>query len=101
MMNANWFQIAMLAYNLNCRLLLFNREEIATVADMPHTTLATTRLRFLFLAAKIWRHAGRVGVSDSDHYPEKGLFGRLMTCPRAIANAANGFTPVIAAAPRC
>ncbi len=27
---------------------------------MPHTTLATARLRFLFLAAKIWRHAGRV-----------------------------------------
>jgi hypothetical protein len=30
-------------------------------------------LRFLFVAAKIWRHAGRTGVSYSDHYEEKGL----------------------------
>jgi hypothetical protein len=35
-------------------------------------------LRFLFLAAKIWRHAGRVGISYSDHYPERGMFQRLM-----------------------
>ena len=27
-----------------------------------------SRLRFLFLAPKIFRHAGRVGVSYSDHY---------------------------------
>jgi hypothetical protein len=40
------------------------------VATLKHTTLATARLRFLFLAAKIWRHAGRVGVSYSDHYAE-------------------------------
>ncbi len=65
MMNANWFQIAMLAYNLNCWLQLFNREEDAKVAEMKHTTLATARLRFLFAAARIWRHAGRVGVSYS------------------------------------
>ena len=44
---------------------------------LKHTTLATARLRFLFLAAKIWRHAGRVGVSYSDHYEEKGVFCRL------------------------
>jgi hypothetical protein len=25
------------------------------------------------VAAKIWRHAGRVGVSYSDHYEEKGI----------------------------
>ena len=64
----------MLAYNLNCWLMLFNREEEANVARLGHTTLATARLRFLFLAAKIWRHAGRVGVSYSDHYQEKGIF---------------------------
>ena len=58
----------MLAYNLNCWLMLFNREEEAQVAAPKHTTLATARLRFLFLAAKIFRHAGRVGVSYSDHY---------------------------------
>ena len=60
-MNCNYFQMAMLAYNLNCWLMLFNREEKARAEDLKHTTLATSRLRFLFLAAKIWRHGGRWG----------------------------------------
>ena len=100
-MNCIHFQLAMLAYNLNCWLMLFNREEEAKVAALGHTTLATTRLKFLFLAAKIWRHAGRVGVSYSDHYPEQGLMERLMDRLRAIAATDNGFAPVIAAALRC
>ena len=95
-MNANWFQIVMLAYNLNCWLLLFQREEAAKLADIPHTTLATARLRFLFVAAKIWRHAGRVGVSYSDHYQERGLLDRLMQRLRSITAGASGFPPVIA-----
>ena len=101
MMSANWFQIVMLAHKLNCWLLLFNREDHVKVEQMPHTTLATARLRFLFLAAKIWRHAGRVGVSYSDHYPEKGLFERLMNRLRSIMAGAGGFRPVIASALRC
>ena len=101
MMNANWFQIVMLAYNLNCWLLLFQREEAVKVADLPHTTLATARLRFLFVAAKIWRHAGRVGVSYSDHYQERGILDRLMQRLRSITTGASGFTPVIATALRC
>lgn len=100
-MNCNHFQLAMLAYNLNCWLMLFNREEQAKVDTLQHTTLATTRLRFLFLAAKIWRHAGRVGVSYSDHYAEQGIFQRLMDRLRAISFGVNGFVPVIAAALRC
>jgi hypothetical protein len=100
-MNANWFQVVMLAYNLNCWLLLFQREEAAQFADMPHTTLATARLRFLFVAAKIWRHAGRVGVSYSDHYQERGLLDRLMQRLRSITAGASGFPPVIATALRC
>jgi hypothetical protein len=99
-MNANWFQIVMLAYNLNCWLQLFNREEKQPVEQLRHTTLATARLRFLFLAAKIWRHAGRVGVSYSDHYEEKDLFDRLMRRVRAIAAGPDGFAPVIATALR-
>jgi len=95
MMNCNWFQITMLAYNLNCWLQLFNREEGAEVGSMRHTTLATARLRFLFLAAKIWRHAGRVGVSYSDHYEDQGLFHRLMDRVRAIAPGGDGFLPVL------
>jgi Transposase DDE domain group 1 len=95
-MNCNHFQLAMLAYNLNCWLLLFQREEEATLETLQHTTLATARLRFLFLAAKIWRHAGRVGVSYSDHYAEQGIFHRLMQRLRAIAAAGSRFAPVIA-----
>ncbi len=98
MMNCNHFQLAMLAYNLNCWLMLFNREEQAQVETLKHTTLATARLRFLFLAAKIWRHAGRVGVSYSDHYAEQGLFRRLMDRLTAIATVGGRFTPVVATA---
>jgi hypothetical protein len=71
--NGNHFQLAMLAYNLNCWLMLFNREPQADATQLRHTTLATSRLRFLFVAAKIWRHAGRTGVSYSDRYEEKGV----------------------------
>ena len=98
MMNCNHFQLAMLAYNLNCWLMLFHREEGAKVETLKHTTLATTRLRFLFLAAKIWRHAGRVGVSYSDHYAEQGIFGRLMDRLRAIASDGKRFGPVLVTA---
>ena len=95
MMNANWFQIVMLAYNLNCWLLLFQREEQAKLAEMPHTTMATSRLRFLFVAAKIWRHSRRVGISYSDHYQEHTLLDRLMQRLRSLTQAAEGFAPVI------
>jgi hypothetical protein len=100
MMNANWFQIAMLAYNLNCWLQLFSREESVMVETMKHTTLATARLRFLFLAARIWRHAGRVGVSYSDHYQEKGAFQQLMDHLRKVVRGPDGFAPVLHA-PLC
>jgi len=100
LMNCNHFQMLMLAYNWNCWLMLFNREEEARVATLKHTTLATARLRFLFLAAKIWRHAGRVGVSYSDHYAEQGTFRRLMDRLRAITNEGQRFRPVLATALR-
>ena len=100
LMNCNHFQLVMLAYNLNCWLMLFNREEQAQAAALKHTTLATARLRFLFLAAKIWRHAGRVGVSYSDHYAEQGIFRRLMDRLRAITSEGPRFRPVLAMALR-
>jgi hypothetical protein len=93
--NGNHFQLAMLAYNLNCWLMLFNREPQADATQLKHTTLATSRLRFLFVAAKIWRHAGRTGVSYSDHYEEKGVFGRLMDRLRRIAPRVQGYAPVM------
>jgi len=93
--NGNHFQLAMLAYNLNCWLMLFNREPQADATELKHTTLATSRLRFLFVAAKIWRHAGRTGVSYSDHYEEKGMFERLMNRLRRITPRAQGYAPVM------
>ena len=95
MMNCNHFQLVMLAYNLNCWLMLFNRAEDAKVGTLQHTTLATGRLRFLFLAGKIWRHAGRVGISYSDHYEEQGIFCRLLDRLRAIAPDGQQFGPVL------
>lgn len=94
-MNCVHFQLAMVAYNLNCWLLLFNREAEAKVGALEHSRLSTTRLRFLFLAAKIWRHAGRVGVSYSDHYADRSIFERLMARLRGIRNDGTGFGPVV------
>jgi Transposase DDE domain group 1 len=95
--NCAHFQLVMLAYNLNCWLMLFNREEKLSAHDLKHTTLVTARLRFLFVAAKIWRHSGRVGIRYSDQYPERGLFQRLMDRLRKIAMGSAGFRPVPAA----
>jgi hypothetical protein len=99
-MNCVHFQLAMLAYNLNCWLMLFNREEQAKTEDVHHTTLATARLRFLFLAAKIVHHAGTVLVRYSDHYAEQGTMSRLMDRLRSIVRYGNRFAPVLASALR-
>lgn len=100
-MNCVYFQLAMLAYNLNCWLMLFNREQTATVETLGHTTLATTRLKFLFVAARIWSHAGRAGVSYSNHYAEQPVLDRLMRRLRSVAAEASRFAPVIPVALRC
>jgi len=99
-MNCVHFQLAMLAYNLNCWLMLFNRDEQTKTEDLQHTTLATARLRFLFLAAKIVRHAGAVLVRYSDHYAEQGTMARLMDRLRSIVLNGNRFAPVLASALR-
>ena len=99
--NCVHFQLVMLAYNLNCWLLLFNREEKVQTDSMKHTTVAIARLRFLFVAAKIWRHSRRVGISYSDQYQEKGLLQRLMDRLRAITVGPTGFLPVVATPLTC
>jgi hypothetical protein len=76
--------------------MLFQREEGVPAGELQHTTLATARLRFLFVAAKIWKHAGRVGISYSDQYAERGLFQRLMKRLRDIATGPASFLPVLA-----
>ncbi len=98
--NGIHFQMAMLAYNLNAWLQLFHREPDPDVETLGHTTLALARLRFLFIAAKIWKHAGLTGIRYSDHYPEQGLFERLMHRLRGITKDADRWPPVIAVALR-
>jgi Transposase DDE domain group 1 len=99
--NCVHFQLVMLAYNLNCWLLLFHREEGVKADELKHTTLATARLRFLFVAAKIWQHAGRTGISYSDQYQERGLFQRLMERLRDIVAGPATFLPVLATPLEC
>jgi hypothetical protein len=94
-MNQVHFHLVMLAYNLNCWLMLLNRDEGVTSGQMQHTTLSTARLRFLFLAAKIWKHGRRVGVHYSDHYEEKAVFQRLMDRLRSIVEEVGSFAPVL------
>ena len=94
-MNCIHFQLAMVAYNLNAWLMLFNREPEAGPEKLHHTTLATARLRFLFIAARIWRHAGRTGIHYSDSYQEQGLFQRLMIRLRSIALDGVMFRPAV------
>lgn len=94
-MNQNHFQLVMLAYNLNCWLALFHRDEKAKTSSLHHTTLATARLRFLFVAARLWRHAGRVGISYSDQYDDQNGFNVLMERLRRIHSRAGEFDPVI------
>ena len=69
---------------------------------LRHTTLATTRLKLFFLAARIWRHASRVGISYSDHhYSDQSIFHRLMRRLQAIGQSGQQFMPVISIALRC
>jgi len=42
-----------------------------------------------------------VGVSYSDHYPEQGIFQRLMDRLRAITVGKKGFVPVLTEPLRC
>jgi hypothetical protein len=50
---------------------------------------------FLFVAAKIWHHAGRTGVLYNDHYEEKGVLQRLMDRLRKIVPRGAGYAPVM------
>jgi hypothetical protein len=44
--NRNYFQLAMLTYNFNCWLVLFNRGKVPVVVISSHTTLATAGCGF-------------------------------------------------------
>ena len=88
----------MLAYNFNCWLMLFSREAGTNAETLKHTTLATARLRFLFVAAKIWTHSGRTGVSYGSYYEDRGIFQQLMDRLRGIRTPGPVFGSVVAVA---
>jgi len=88
--NCVHFQLALLAYNLNCWLMLFHRDEGLQTADLRHTTIATARLRFLFLAAKMVRHAGSVLTTQFSRGPTKPFpYSTGVVLNRARYSAAN------------
>ena len=94
-MNANHFQLSMIAYNLNCWLALFEREESLTVPELTHRTIATTRLRMLYLAARITRHGGQTEIHFGSQYQERDRFDQLMARLRSIKRNMDGFLPVV------
>jgi hypothetical protein len=93
--NCVHFQLVMLAYNLNCWLLLHSGRRGEGGGDetyhVGHDALALSVSGGQVLDAR-----GRVGISYSDQYPERGLFQRLMDRLRAIVPRPGGFSPVLA-----
>jgi hypothetical protein len=73
--------------------LVAGEQDGAKLADLAIGVLR--KKHDLFVAAKIWRHAGRTGVSYSDQYEEKGVFERLMDRLRRIVPRGQGYSPVL------
>ena len=99
-MNCNHFQLAMLAYNLNCWLMLFNREPQADVQRAETHDAGDGAAAVSVPGGQDLAPRRPTGVSYSDHYEEKGLFHRLMSRLRNVAPRPSGFKPVIVA-PLC
>jgi hypothetical protein len=90
----------MLAYNLNCWLMLFHREEQAKVSELKYNTLAIACLRSCFWRRRSGATPVASVVSYSDHYGERGLFQRPMERLRRIAPGETTFQPVLGTALR-
>src|SRR5438552_5986704 len=73
--NCVHFQLAMLAYNLNCWLMLFNREETVKVEQLRHATLATPRLRFRSCRPRSCGTPERSCCDTAITTPRKACFG--------------------------
>ena len=88
MANRNFFFLAMLAYNLNRWLMLFNH---AGTEPYHRTMLRTARLKYVFIAAKVVRHARRGSIRYSREYEEQARFHTLMDRLASIRSAAGRF----------
>ena len=81
----------LIAYHLNCWLARFEREESLTVPELTHRTVATNRLRLLYLAARITRHGGQTEIHFGAQYQARNRFDQLMARWRAIERSLPGF----------
>ena len=68
--------------------------------ELRHRTVATTRLRLPYLAAKITRHGGQTEIHFGSQYQERGRFVQLMARLRSIERKMDGFLPVANTPPR-
>jgi hypothetical protein len=57
--------------------------------------VATTRLRLLYLAARITRHGGQTEIHFGSQYQERHRFDQLMVRLRLIERKMDGFMPVV------
>ena len=63
--------------------------------QLTHRTVATTRLRLVYLAAKITRHGGQTEIHFGSQYQERDRFDQLMARLRSIERKMDGFIPVV------
>jgi hypothetical protein len=62
---------------------------------MRHRAVATTRLRLLYLAARITRHGGQTEIHLGAQDQERDPFDPLMARLRSIERKIDGFMPVV------
>jgi hypothetical protein len=86
--NKNFFFLVMLAYNLNRWLMLFAH---AGKEPYQRTMLRTARAKYVFVAAKVIRHARRGLIRYSREYEEQGRFHMLMKRLASIRNRGGQF----------
>jgi len=79
--NMNFFLLAMLAYNFNRWLVLFALEENE---KYRRTMLSTSRLKHLFIGAKITFTSNRTEVHYGEDYPHQEKFNWLMEKLRKV-----------------
>jgi len=86
--NQNYLQMAILAYNSNRWVQLMALRPQQTY---QRTQLRTSRLRWVFIAAKLVLHEGRRWIRLSQTFVEKELFGQLMDRLRSIQKIGSSY----------
>lgn len=87
--NQNYLQMAILAYNSNRWLQLM---ALPPQQTYQRTQLRTSRLRWVFIAAKLVLHEGQRWIRLSQTFVEKALFQELMERLRSIQKIGGSYT---------